>query len=76
MDLTFTTTVPHIYHATASDRRNRSLLRVGIVGDLMMTEKEKDESTTSRDAANIKLAIFLGLVALGVYAGFIWYYFK
>jgi len=42
----------------------------------MTAEKEKDELAAARAAANIKLAIFLGLVALGVYAGFIWYYFK
>ncbi len=42
----------------------------------MTVNKEKDELTTSRDAANIKLAIFLGVVAFGVYVGFIWYYFK
>ena len=42
----------------------------------MMAEKEKDELAAVRAAANIKLAVFLGLVALGVYAGFIWYYFK
>ena len=42
----------------------------------MMAEKEKDELAAARAAANIKLAVFLGLVAVGVYAGFIWYYFK
>ncbi len=42
----------------------------------MMAEKENDELAAARAAANIKLAVFLGLVALGVYAGFIWYYFK
>lgn len=42
----------------------------------MVTEKEKDELEAAQVAANIKLAVFLGLVALGVYAGFIWYYFK
>lgn len=42
----------------------------------MTVNKEKDELTAPRDAANIKLAIFLGLVALGVYAGYIWFYFK
>ncbi len=42
----------------------------------MMAEKEKDELEASRDASNIKLAIFLGVVAFGFYLGFIWYYFK
>ncbi len=42
----------------------------------MMADKEKDDLAAARAAANIKLAVFLGLVALGVYAGFIWYYFK
>jgi hypothetical protein len=42
----------------------------------MMAEKEKDELAAARAAANIKLAVFLGLVALGIYAGYIWYYFK
>ena len=42
----------------------------------MMAEKDKDELAAARAAANIKLAVFLGLVAVGVYAGFIWYYFK
>jgi hypothetical protein len=39
----------------------------------MTTEKGKDGLTASRDAANIKLAIILGLVAFGVYAGFLWF---
>ncbi len=44
---------------------------------LAMTEnKGKDELTASRDAANTRLAIFLGVVAFGVYAGYIWFYFK
>lgn len=42
----------------------------------MTVNKGKDELEASRDASNIKLAIFLGLVAIGVYAGYIWYYFK
>ena len=42
----------------------------------MMAEKEKDELAAARAAANVKLAVFLGLVALGIYAGYIWYYFK
>jgi hypothetical protein len=42
----------------------------------MMAEKEKDELAAARAAANIRLAIFMGLVALGVYAGYIWFYFK
>jgi hypothetical protein len=42
----------------------------------MMAEKEKDELAAARAVANIKLAVFLGLVALGIYAGYIWYYFK
>ena len=40
----------------------------------MMAEKEKDDLTASRDAANIKLALFLGVVAFGIYLGFLWYY--
>jgi hypothetical protein len=42
----------------------------------MTVNKGKDELTESRDTANIKLAIFLGVVAFGFYLGFIWYYFK
>jgi len=42
----------------------------------MTAEKDKDEMAAARAAANIKLAVFLGLVAIGVYVGFIWYYFK
>ncbi|MEE8379527.1 MAG: hypothetical protein V3R49_04065 [Gammaproteobacteria bacterium] len=42
----------------------------------MMAEKEKDELAAARASANIKLAVFLGLVALSFYFGFIWYYFK
>jgi hypothetical protein len=42
----------------------------------MAAEKDKDELAAARAAANIKLAVFLGLVAIGVYVGFIWYYFK
>ena len=41
-----------------------------------MVEKEKDELAAARAAANIKLAVFLGLVALSIYAGYIWFYFK
>lgn len=40
----------------------------------MIAEKEKDDLAASKDAANIKLAIFLGVVALGIYLGFLWYY--
>jgi hypothetical protein len=43
---------------------------------MMTVEKDKDELAAARAAANIKLAVFLGFVALSFYAGFIWYYFK
>jgi len=46
--------------------------KVGVVS----TEKGKDEIEASRNAANIRLAVILGLVAVGFYFGFIWFYFK
>lgn len=42
----------------------------------MEAKKNKDEQTASRDAANIKLAIILGVIAFGIYAGFIWFTVK
>lgn len=42
---------------------------------MMMESDEKD--LAARNAASVKLAIFLGLVAFGFYAGFIlMYYFN
>jgi len=40
----------------------------------MTTENEKDQQAASQNAANIKLAIFLGVAALGIYAGYLWFY--
>ena len=39
-----------------------------------MRKNGKDDLVVSRDAANIKLALLLGVVAFGIYLGFIWYY--
>ena len=40
----------------------------------MTDENDKDALEAGRSAANIKLALFLGVVAFGIYLGFIWYY--
>ncbi len=42
----------------------------------MVAEQKNDDQAASKDAANIKLAIILGLVAFGIYAGFIWFTVK
>ena len=36
-----------------------------------VNQENEQRSTADRDAANIRLAIILGLVALGIYVGFI-----
>jgi hypothetical protein len=36
-----------------------------------MSEKDSKSGSASRDSANIKLAVALGLVAFGIYAGYI-----
>lgn len=36
-----------------------------------MSEKDSNTRQSSRDSANIKLAVGLGLLAFGIYAGYI-----